>query len=694
MSNREEYLEAARNAKPKIINNGTFGTFYKLMFDKKFLQKQLTPVSDIRTEANRTIHPRGYWANCTFTTDGHYNIPTQCEGLVRFSYGTSSNAIGALSIKLFYGDKHYDIITNNFNLNNNLDFHSAFRTNVYFKNAPLMTLIVSQILIRAFSETKFDPNVFDVQHLALDDKSGTPETLFFKYGGSATLFNQIKKGDILDIHSGDGICIGRKIGQITIDEDVYQDLQLDHTIAFKHYLRPLGRKPSRVPKVIGYLYDIINTPIDHYLNLDGKMSSLYNELYLFIKPKDPDVKEPFPSDKQELPLGLENIDSDIKVHIPTGTSRFKRKIILRFMKIFNSIRFIKSDLAVNSDKSQVTVNYLIGKQTVEKFLLNGPGICTLSPYNDDEWIADLDYYNEYNVRKEYQPYGCCIFTDGKEITGIKINDKLLPPDDLYALRVAYATLIMHITMTQHLSLDHLVLANNLALYTEKTFDGDFFSKFGKLTSFGTFDINYNGAPVLILPGGVFDRLFAFDHVNMINALKNAKLKDGIYTPKKLDSLPPTQLVLSLRKMFYGPYMKLASIIVEKSPHRDWSLFLNDQIKELCESDDIVVILAIHLLHVSVDHYLVGRLEPYVSTQGFRSTIPKMGNIDVSHQEFGLIDLTLKLTFHESLDMANGMEPYFMNNEMISIWKEFTHEVNIIAAEANICGEQIATSIDI
>ncbi|CAH6419267.1 Hypothetical protein HVR_LOCUS467 [uncultured virus] len=757
MPTREEYLQQVRNANPTVRVNGRLRTMYRVLYDTDFLKQKINVEDDISNNTERTIHAHGYWAKCMFTTDGHYNIPEECPALLRFSYGTSTNAISALAIKLFYNNRTYDIISNNFNISRTMDFHSAFRTNVFFENAPYSTAVVRKMLIRSFNETGKNPIIFDLQHLVLDsDKSltdseeinGAPETLFFKYGGSAMRIDEIQKGDILDIHSGDGISVGRKIGVISLEENVYQDVQLDNTVIFRHHLRKLTgsirtRRRFKILKTLSYIGDITSTATKRYISLDSKLSSLYNRLYLSIKPKDPDARESFPSSVQELPIGMEEIDSGIEVPIPYDTNMKERSIMLRCMKLFNKLPFIKSDIATNSERSQVGINYLLCKKAVENFLLEGPGLSTLTPchnivsnisslmanYSNNEeslermiitdnvdgrsWKADLTHYLKYNVRKGYQKYGCCIYTDGKIITSITVPIEMinneetieyrwvnLPADDLYALRVAYATLVMHVTISQHLSLDHLTFANNLALYTENTYNGDFFSKFGKLASFGTFSINYDGAPILLLPGGVFDRLFAYTHRDMISIMSasddtDAELEKGVYTVDKLNSLPDTNLAVTLRNLLTGPYLKLARTIVCKSPGRDWSTFITERIRKIVKSDDITLILAVHLLHVTVDHYLVGRLETHVSSPGFRCTIPKLGNIDVSLQELGLINLTLQLTYRESLDMCNDMSPYFASlPEAGEIWAEFASLVRNIAEQSNICAEQIATSIDI
>lgn len=699
----DNYLEKVNNVKSVVTIYNSFTKLYKLLFDTEFLKKKINIIDDISVSTERTIHSsRGYWAKCKFETDGHYNLIRECDALIRLSYGTSSNALSALAVKLFYNGETYDIITNNFNISDNSDFHSIYRTNVFFNNAPLLTLIASNILRRSFSRTGKEPNIFDVSHLSLDNTSGVPETLFFKYSGSASKINEIKTGDVFDIHSGDGVSVGRKIGVLTVEEDVYNNEHYDNVIMFKHFLRKTNYK-SHVPVLFGYISDVITTIVNKYISIN--IAGIYNWLYLLIKPKDPDMREQFPSNYQQLPQGIEEISDEISVPIPYNNNRMIRRLTLMFMKLFNSLPVIRSDITENSEKSQISINYLVCKRAVEKFLLNGPGISSLERYGDI-WKSDLKHYHKYNVKDGYQKYGCCIYTTNEIITSIDIPVEIIndgekeykwvncPPDDLYALRVVYATLVMHTTMFQHLALDHMKLANNLALYVEETYNNDFFSKFGKLTTFGTFDINYNGAPVLILNNGIFDRLFAFDHENMVNVMKDANLLSGIYTFEKLNNLPETNLSITLIKLLEGPYLDLTRTIVEKSEGRDWSLLNTNNITNC---SDISTILAIHFLHVTIDHYLVGRLENFTNSRGFRSTIPKLGNIYVSRQEKGLINLTLELTYRESLDLCNDMLPYFKSlddMEAYEIWTKFTSSVKNIVRESNICPEQVTLSIDI
>lgn len=692
--------------------------------------------------------------------------------------GGRSNSVAAIALKLFLdqdvstatanpgenfstekdsweGKRVLDVLTNSVNPTQEVDFHAPFRTNVYFRRSlPLSSAIAQAIFVDSFGRTGFDPEVFDLSHLSQsekDSKVGTPETLFFRYVGEADLVSNCRAGDVFDVHVGDGTCMGLKIGRIRFEEDVRASDRYDATIAFSHKLRPKSPRnccsASRLASYIGdtceVLWDRLRRSI---LPTDPSLSHrLYVWAYDVTRNRNPSAQEALPPITPRAPKGLLNVEG-FDLPIPPEASDFATSVRNSLLRAINSLpwnRECENDHP-STEACQVSTNPFLVLANLEQFLLDGPGLILLEPVREPEsaetdlqirqhaetWRADLSYLCDFAVRPGYKRYGCVLETDGTRLKRILLpvfessspggkiavsRWKSLPPEDLYALRVAWASLVVHATVSQHLGLDHLRIAGPFAEFVEGThLPGDSFTFVGKLASYGTFEINFLGAPVLLYPGGLFDRLFAFEHSEMLRLLslpphETCPFGNGgsrhIYDQNRLENLPQhNPLARCLLELRNGPYSELADKILQDSFDRRTPEIWSRLVRIVSESGEggqfarnspdendgvggsdtfrnqVREALKTTLMHVTVDHYLVGRLEKFVPMAGFRTTIWEMGAPTMSIAETELVNLTLRLTFNEGLDLADDLSAYFRQKpDLLDTWTSFQNHLRRILA---------------
>jgi hypothetical protein len=689
--------------------------------------------------------------------------------------GGRSNSVAAIALKLFLDEpgegrdgwenrRVIDILTNSVNPTPDVDFHAPFRTNVYFRRSlPLSAAVAQALFVDSFGRTGFDPEMFDLSHLATRNSDrGVPETLFFRYVGSANLVSECRAGDVFDVHSGDGTCVGLKIGRLRLEEDVVTSDSLDATAAFSHHLRPkVPRVCCSGSRIVSYLGDtmvVLGNKIRRLLLPADPSAShrLYVWLYDVTRNRNPSAQEALPPLAPRIPKGVLNVEG-FNLPVPAEATRWDN-FRNAFLRVINSLPW-NSECAndhPSTEACQITTNPFQILRNLEEFVLDGPGLLCLEPIADESelcsdstssvvWRADLSYLFGYPVRPGYRRYGCVIETDGKRILRIKVPSTevssneirwtSLPPEDLYGLRVAWASMVVHVTVSQHLALDHMRIAGPFAEFVEGTYiQGDVFTSIGKLASYGTFEINYLGAPVLLYPGGLFDRLFAFEHSALLRLLnrsiagptgplrelgtrfacdfqsrvspKLAGETGNLCDRRHLANLPGRSgLAGCLADLRNGPYADLSQKVVSESFQRRtpevWkrlvSIVSRDEPDDATLEERVRDALATILMHVTVDHYLVGRLERFVSMAGFRTTIWEMGAPEMSPEESQLVGLTLRLTFREHLDLADDLSSYFRELPALGdAWSEFQNEVRRILSNParRIPLEDIGVAVDI
>jgi len=169
-------------------------------------------------------------------------------------------------------------------------------------------------------------------------------------------------------------------------------------------------------------------------------------------------------------------------------------------------------------------------RTLTRYFFYGIGAARPVRQSEEDgggFIVDLDPLLDYPVKKGYFPYqGKVFFNKYAEVTHIIYQGKTVTPNDgfkwEFAKYLVRTSALVHVTAYEHLIQSHLIYSNITTNAAVTNLGPDHpLRRLLHIHTYRTAFINKTAVTALAPPGGILERLFAFNNETMVRVLEDA-----------------------------------------------------------------------------------------------------------------------------------------------------------------------------
>lgn len=362
------------------------------------------------------------------------------------------------------------------------------------------------------------------------------------------------------------------------------------------------------PTVIDYnkeRFDIKNKPIYH-VN-DTERDYISNLCYLPIT----DIND----------FKIEENDLDI--------------LIDKYFSSFKDDEDIKNYKTWSNELSKLSIN-----DRLLFIAFEGCGAYLLKKENNN-YVIDLSYMNQFKVRKDFINYGAKLnISEDKSEIKIEINNKFfsfLDKEWQEAYNIFVSSLITHVTIVDHAIYTHFYIAGNISsiMYMiDSEMNGEF-CNFLKPFVYKTAYVNNNAIDILTHKRGIVNRIFAFDIEELERYYKYIIVNKLYFVCDIEKILKDTKLYYDAKK-YYDVVKEFVLQSIELfEEDKNIDLFL-DNVKSIIpefnytnnnKKDNLIKILTDFIFTVSFWHEYIGNMSWYVLNPAFIKPKVFENNID-------------------------------------------------------------------